>query len=82
MLRRLSHLIRDLSGHAHTDLLTHLTEQLQMTAEGVEIARELAAGQRPPAPAHHDLQVIEERGDACRRDLIGALAVTLSAPIC
>jgi uncharacterized protein len=78
---RFRHLVRDLTGRADADLLGHLAGQLRATLDGVAIAQELAAGRRPPPAAADDLQVVEERGDDCRRELITALAVTLSAPV-
>jgi uncharacterized protein len=78
---RFRHLVNDLTGRADADLLAHLVGQLRATLDGVEIAQELAAGRRAPQTAADELQVVEERGDACRRELISALAVTLSAPV-
>lgn len=81
MFARFRHLVRDLTGRADAALVGHLVGQLRATLDGVEIAQELAAGRRPADGAADELQAVEERGDACRRELITALAVTLSSPV-
>jgi hypothetical protein len=45
------------------------------------VARHLAAGDQDAADAHRDAERHEHRGDAARRHLADALAVTLTAPM-
>ncbi|MEU3461092.1 DUF47 family protein [Streptomyces sp. NPDC006733] len=74
-------ILGDLAGRSHRRTIDLLTQQLDATVKGVDLAAELAAGRIAPADARVRMGEVEHEGDSRRAALVAELAKTLTTPI-
>ncbi len=78
---RWSSAARDLAGRGGPALIDILVAHLACAREGARFAEEVVGGAVPPEEIEARITEIERRGDALRRDLVGALAETIVTPL-
>nr|BFD88225.1 hypothetical protein StreXyl84_76260 [Streptomyces sp. Xyl84] len=74
-------ILGDLTGHSHRTTVALLTEQLNATVKGVDLAADLAAGHLSPADARTAMGAVEHEGDRHRAALVAELSASLTTPI-
>lgn len=79
--KRLRRIVDDLAGRSHHRILDVLRAQIDVSAQGVGVAADMAAGELAPADARARMARIEHAGDARRAELVGELSAALTTPI-
>lgn len=74
-------ILGDLTGRSHHRTIDLLTEQLNATVKGVDLAADLAAGRIAPGDARTRMGDVEHEGDGCRAALVAELSRALTTPI-
>jgi hypothetical protein len=74
-------ILSDLTGRSHRRTIDLLTQQLDATLKGVDLAADLAAGRTAPADARAQMGDVEHEGDSRRAALVAELSATLTTPI-
>jgi uncharacterized protein len=81
MFGKLRWFSRQLAGRAAEELTAPLRSQLRATAEAVEVARALVDRRIGGSEAVGRISEVEQRGKACRQELVAALSSALAPPM-
>jgi hypothetical protein len=74
-------LTRDLTGRSADRLISLVADQLDATANGVELVKHLTAGAVSSRDARDEMRVVEHEGDDARAYLVKRLGTVLTTPI-